>query len=74
MTDVNYADDQALLENTPDQIECQERSQDQTGRTGLYVNANKTEYMCYKQNGAIFTLSGKPLKLVGQFIYLCSKI
>ena len=31
---------------------------------GLYVNAQKTEYMCYNQTGDIFTLDGTPLKLV----------
>ena len=40
---------------------------------GLYINANKTEYMCFKQ-GAISTLSSRPLKLVDLFIYLSSNI
>ena len=29
---------------------------------GFYVNVNKTEFMCFKQEGAIFTLSVKILK------------
>ena len=33
----------------------------------LYENVNKTEFMCFKQEGAISILSGKPLKLVDQF-------
>ena len=34
---------------------------------GLYVNLDKTEFMSFKQEKVISTLSGKPLKLVGQF-------
>ena len=34
----------------------------------------KTEFMCFKQEGGIFTSSGKPLKLVDQFIYFGSHI
>ena len=44
------------------------------GCIDLYVNANKTEYMCYKPKGAISTLSRKPLELVNQFTYLGSSI
>ena len=36
----------------------------------LNVNANKTELMCFKQEGAITTLSGWAVKLVDQFIHL----
>ena len=32
--------------------------------TGIYVNADKTEFMCFKQEGATSTLNGKPLNLV----------
>ena len=41
---------------------------------GLYVNAHKTEYMCYNQTGDISTLDGTPLKLVDKFTYLGSCI
>ena len=41
---------------------------------GLYVNAHKTEYMCYNQTGDISTLDGTPLKLVDKFTYLGSSI
>ena len=37
---------------------------------GLYVNAHKTEYMCYNQKGDISTLDGIPLKLVDKFTYI----
>ena len=35
-----------------------------------YVNAHKTEYMCYNQTGNISTLDGTSLKLVDKFTYL----
>ena len=38
------------------------------------MNSNKTEFLYFQQNGAISTLSGKPLKLVSQFIHLGSNI
>ena len=38
------------------------------------MNANKTEFICFKQEGAVSTLFGKPLKLVHQFPYLGSNI
>ena len=41
---------------------------------GLYVNAHKTEYMCYNQTGDISTLHGTPLKLVDKFTYLGSSV
>ena len=37
------------------------------------MNANKTEYMCFKQ-GAISTLSGNDLKLVDKFMYIVSSV
>ena len=41
---------------------------------GLYINAYKTEYMCYNQTGDISTLDGTPLKLVDKFTYLGSSV
>ena len=41
---------------------------------GLYVNAHKTEYMCYNQTGDISTIDGTPLKLVDKFTYLGSSV
>ena len=41
---------------------------------GLYVNAHKTEYMCYNQTGDISTLDGTFLKLVDKFTYLGSSV
>ena len=50
--------------------------QDQTARgISFYMNSDKiTEFMCFKQNWAISTLSGKHEKLVDQFIYLVSNV
>ena len=43
-------------------------------RISLYVNAKKTEYVCYKQNGEIKDLKGTTLKEVEHFTYLGSNI
>ena len=41
------------------------------GGIGLHIKANKTEYMYFKQEGAISTV--RPLKLIDKFTYLgCS--
>ena len=40
----------------------------------IHVDVIKTEYVSFKQKGAIFTLCYNPLKLVGQFSYLDSNI
>ena len=39
---------------------------------GLHVNATKTEYMCYSQDGTIETLNKTLLKKVDDFVYLGS--
>ena len=45
MTDADYADDLALLANTPAQAESLLHSQVQVdGRSNLYMNADKKEY------------------------------
>ena len=64
------ADDITLLANTPTQAESLLHFQEQAaGGIGLHVNANKTEYTCFKR-GAISTLNASPLKLIGKFAYL----
>ena len=71
ITDANYADDIALLANTPDQAETLLHSLEWTAAgIGLHVNAHKTEYMYYNQTGDISTLDGISLKLVDKFTYL----
>ena len=73
--DADYADDIAILANTPDQAETLLHSLERAAASiGLHVNAHKTEYMCYNQTGDISTLEGTPLKLVDQFTYLGSSV
>ena len=75
ITDADYADDIALLANTPNQAETILHS---LGRAaagiGLHVNAHKTEFMCFNQKGNISTLDGTSLKLVDKFTYLGSRV
>ena len=48
ITDADYADDIALLANTPNQAETLLHSLERTAAgIGLHVNALKSEYMCY---------------------------
>ena len=75
ITDADYADDIAILANTPDQAETLLHSLERAAASiGLYVNAHKTEYMCYNQTGDFSTLEGTPLKLVDKFTYLGSSV
>ena len=69
----HYADDLALLANIPDQTESLLHYLEQvTVGIGLYLNTNKTEFMCFKQ--ANYALHCKPLKSVDQFTHLGSNI
>ena len=75
ITDADYADDIAILANTPNQAETLLHSLERaTASIGLHVNAHKTEYMCYNQTGEISTLDGTSLKLVDKFTYLGSSV
>ena len=75
ITDADYADDIAILANTPNQAETLLHSFERAAAgIGLYVNAHKTEYMCYNQMGNISTRDGTPLKLVDKFTYLESSV
>ena len=68
ITDADYADDLALLVNTPNQAETLLHSLERAAAgIGLHVNAHKTEYMCYNQTGNITTL-------VDKFTYLGSSV
>ena len=74
-TDADYADDIAILASRYDQAETLLHSLERAAAgIGLYVNAHKTEYMCYNQTGDISTLKGTPLKLVDKFTYLGSSV
>ena len=75
ITNADYADDIAILANTPNQAETLLHSLERAAAgIGLHVNAHKTEYMCYNQTGDISTLDGTPLKLVDKFTYLGSSV
>ena len=65
MTNANYTDDTVLRKNTPAQAESLLHSMWKViGGIDLYENANKTEFMCFKQKGAISALCSELLKLV----------
>ena len=75
ITDADYADDIAILANTPHQAKTLLHSLEQAA-AGIshHVNAHKTEYMCFNQMGNISTLDGTSLKLVEKFTYLGSSV
>ena len=69
----DYADDIALLANTPTQAESLLHSLEQSAcGIGLDVNTDKMEFMCFNHRGNISTLNGRSLKLVDKFTYLLS--
>ena len=71
----DYADDIAIVANTPNQAETLLHSLERAATgIGFQVNAYKTEYMCYNQTGDISTLNGTPLKLVDKFTYQGSSV
>ena len=57
ITDADFADDIAILANTPNQAEILLYSLERAAAgIGLHVNAHKTEYMCYNKTGDIIYL------------------
>ena len=67
---ITYTDDIALLANTPTPAESLLLSLEQAaGVIGLYVNADKMEYMCFNQKGDI-----SMLRSVDKFTYLRSSV
>ena len=75
ITDADYADDIALLANTPAHAETLLHSLEWVAAgIGLHVNADKTGYMCFNQRGNISTPNWGALKLVDKFTYLKSCI
>ena len=75
ITDTDYADDIALLANTPNQAETLLHSLERAAAgIGLHVNAQKTEFMCFNKKGDISTLDGTSLKLIDKFTYLGSSV
>ena len=68
ITDADYADDIALLANSPAQAESLQHSLEQVeGGLSLHVNGDKTEYMCFNEKGG-------PVKLMDNFTYLRSSV
>ena len=68
ITAADYADDIALLANTPAQVESLLHSLElAAGDISLHVNADKTEYLRFNQRGDISTLNGGSLKLADKF-------
>ena len=75
ITGADYADDIALLVNTPNQAETLLHSLERAAAgIGLHVNAHKTEYMCYNQTGDISILDRTSLILVNKLTYLGSSV
>ena len=75
ITDADYADDIAILANTPNQAKTLLHSLERAAAgIGLHVNAHKTEYMCFNQTGDISTQEETSLKLMDRFSYLGSSI
>ena len=75
ITDADYANDTVLLANAPAQAESLLHSLEwAVAGTGLRVNRDRTEYMCFNQRGDISTLIGSSLKLVDKFTYLRSSV
>ena len=61
MTEADYTDDLPLLVITFTPADFLLQSQEQAaGGIGLHVNANKIEYIYFKQKRALSTLSHKP--------------
>ena len=60
IADADYADDIAILANTPNQAETLLHSLEWAAAgIGLHVNAHKKEYMYFNQTGDISTLDGQ---------------
>ena len=75
ITDADYADDIALMTDTISDATYLLHHIEKTAKEiGLYINANKTEFISYNQEGIIHSLEGKNIKSVQDFTYLGSNI
>jgi hypothetical protein len=74
ISDLDYADDIALLKETIDNANEQlQRLSDAVAEVGLEINNEKTEYMSYNiQPGQNITLNGKNINEVKNFKYIGS--
>ena len=60
VSDADYADDLALLANSPAQAKSLEHSLKQAAiGAGLYLNSDKTKFMYFNQDCAIFSINIK---------------
>ena len=71
ITDADYADDIAILANTPNQAETLLHSLEQAAAG---ISHTKLNILCFNQAGNISTLEGTTLKLVDKFTYLGSSV
>ena len=75
ITDADYADDIALFADKIDEAETLLHAlEEASAEIGLYVNAKKTEYMCFNQEGSMKARNGTILKQLEDFTYLGSNI
>ena len=77
ITDADYADDIAILTNSlNDATVLLHNIEKFAEEIGLYVNAEKTEFICLNQDASegLSSLSGENLKQVDDFKYLGSFI
>ena len=71
ITDADYADDIAILANTPAEAESLLHSLERAAAgIGLHINAHKTEYMYFNQRGDFSTLNDRSLKLIDKITSL----
>ena len=70
ITDADYADDIAILANTPNQAETLLHSLELAAAgIGLHVNAHKTDACALIKHATISTLGSSPLKVIDNFTY-----
>ena len=75
ITNVDYGDDIELMANTPALPQSLLHNLEKVaGCIGRHVNADKIEFICFNRRGDISIQYGGPLKLVGMFTYLGSKV
>ena len=75
MTDIDFADDLALLANTIEEAEKLLHHIELAAReVGLHINAKKTEYMSINDAGLMKSLDDQIIKEVLDFVYLGSNV
>ena len=75
IVDIDYADDLAIMSDYIDNATKLLHSIEKAARgIGLYINAKKTEFMAYNQDGQIKSVAGNNIKQVDNFVYLGSSI